>query len=182
MKKIIIALSIILITLSCKAQQIVPLETKLDEAPVGTYFKDSNGLLTKYIGTWSGTYENKNYTFIVTKYKDEFRGVFSDRLSIRYLITSNAGVILQDTRSLSDENNLVIAGLYFGKNFGYYVLNYSGENAICGQSGDVYISTTKDKKQMQFYLATSQDIINGNKCAKVAEQILPTKPILFNKQ
>ncbi|MRX39576.1 hypothetical protein GJU43_09835 [Flavobacterium sp. LC2016-23] len=182
MKKIIIALSIILITLSCKAQQIVPLETKLDEAPIGTYFKDSNGLLTKYIGTWKGTYENKNYTFIVTKYKDEFRGVFSDRLSIRYLITSNAGVILQDTRSLSDENNLVIAGLYFGENFGYYVLSYSGENAQCGQSGDLFISTSKDNKQMKLYLATSHDIINASKCPKVAEQILPTKSMFLNKQ
>lgn len=182
MKKIIIALSIILITLSCKAQQIVALETKLDEAPTGTYFKDINGLLTKYIGTWKGTYENKNYTFIVTPYKKEFRGVFSDILSIRYLITSNTGVILQDTRSLPDDNNLVIAGLYFGKNFGYYVLSYIGENSQCGQTGDLFISTSKDNKQMKLYLAAYQDIIDGSKCPKVAEQILPTKSMLLNKQ
>ncbi len=169
--------------LSCRGQQTLPLETKfVDEIPTGTYLKDVNVLLNKYIGTWKGTYENKNYTFIITKYKEEFRGVFSDILIIRYLITSNTGTVLEDTRSLLNENNLVIRGLYFGANFGYYVLGYIGKDAGCGQSGDLFISTSKDNKQMKLYLATSQDIIDGNKCPKIAEQILPTKSMFLSKQ
>lgn len=182
MRKVIITISIILTTLSCKAQQTLPLETKFEnEVPAGTYLKDVNGLLDKYVGTWKGTNGNKNYTFTVTKYKDEFRGVFSDILTIRYLITSNTGAVLEDTRSLLNENNLVIRGLYFGANFGYYVLGYVGTDAKCGQSGDLFISTSKDNKQMKLYLAASQDLIDGSNCTKV-EQILPTKSMFLTKQ
>ena len=170
-------------TLSCKAQQILPLETKFeDDVPTGTYLKDVNGLLIKYIGTWKGTHANKNYTFIVTKYKDEFRGTFSDILLVRYLISSNTGTILEDTWNLLDQDKLVIKGLYFGPNFGYYVLSYLGKDTECGQYGKLYLSTTKDNKQMKLYLAASQDMIDGNNCPKVAEQILPTNSMFLAKQ
>lgn len=188
MKKIITVVSLIIITLSCKAQQIVPVEKMIEyrdsdtEIPKGTYLKDVNNLLEKYIGTWKGTYDSKNFTFVVTKIKHDFLGVSVDELLIRYLITTTSGNIIEDTRSLPDADPLVIEGNYISNSKGYYVLNYLGKNTECGQSGEVYISTSKDNKQMKFYLTGYQDIIDSSKCPKVAEQILPTKSMFLTKQ
>ncbi|WP_166924643.1 DUF6705 family protein [Flavobacterium poyangense] len=188
MKKIITLASLIIITLSCKAQQVVPLERAIDcrdsdtEIPDGTYLKDVNGLLDKYLGIWKGTYENKNYTFIVTKIKRDFLGISKDKLLISYLITTTSGSVIEDTRSLPQADPLVMQGDYISKSLGYYVLNYYGQNTECGQSGEVFISITKDNKQMKLFLAAYQGIIDGRKCPKVAEQILPTKSMFLSKQ
>ncbi|KAF2333015.1 DUF6705 family protein [Flavobacterium ginsenosidimutans] len=187
MKKTIILISLTMIIISCKAQQTIPLEKLIEyrdsqsDIPNGAYLQDVNSLLNKYIGTWKGTNNNKNYTFILTKVKRNIRGVFIDELLIRYLITSTTGTVIEDTRNLTDTDPLVIEGDYISANKKYYVLNYFGRNSKCGQSGEVFISTTSDN-QLKLFLATSQDMINGKKCATVAEQILPTKSILLTKQ
>jgi hypothetical protein len=190
MKKIIIVLSLAMITISCKAQQVIPLEKLIEyrdsqsDIADGTYLQDVNGLLNKYIGTWKGTYDNKTITFIITKVKRNVRGVFIDELFIRYLLTSSTGAVIEDTRTLPDTDPLVIEGDYISNSKGYYVLNYYGRNTKCGQSGDLFISTSikSDNKQLQVYLAGYQDIIDGNKCPTVAEQILPTKSTYLTKQ
>ena len=181
-------IGLIIINLSCKAQVIVPLEKAIDyrdsdiEIPDGTYLKDINGLLNKYLGTWKGTYNNKNYTFIITKFKKDFLGISKDKLLVRYLITTTTGSILEDTRSLPDANPLVIEGDYISKSGGYYALNYFGQNITCGQSGVVFISTTRDNKQMKLFLSPDQGFIDKNKCSKVADQILPTTSMYLTKQ
>ncbi|WP_166924645.1 DUF6705 family protein [Flavobacterium poyangense] len=188
MKKITILACLIIITLSCKGQQIIPLEKLIEyrdtEADIvdGTYLKDINGLLDKYLGTWKGNYDNINYTFIFTKNKSEIRGLFIDQLYVRYLITTTTGNVIEDTRSLPNADVLIIKGDYISKSLGYYVLNYFGKNTECGQSGEVFISTTKDNKQMKLFLAAYQGIIDGSKCPKVTEQILPTKSMFLSKQ
>ncbi|WP_166924639.1 DUF6705 family protein [Flavobacterium poyangense] len=188
MKKIITLASLIIITLHCKAQQIVPVEKMIEyrdadtEIPDRTYLKDVNGLLDKYLGTWKGTYDSKSFTFVITKAKHDFLGISVDELQIRYLITTLSGEVIEDTRSLPNADALVIQGDYISKSLGYYVLNYFGKNTECGQSGEVFISTTKDNKQMKLFLAAYQGIIDGSKCPKVAEQILPTKSMFLSKQ
>lgn len=47
-------------------------------------------------------------------------------------------------------------GNYISKLKGYYVLNYFGKNTECGQFGEIYISTSKDNKQLQFYLGSAE--------------------------
>lgn len=173
-------------SLSCKAQQILPLEKTIEyrdsdtEIPDGTYLKDINGLLNKYLGTWKGTYNSKNYTFIITKIKKDFLGISKDKLLIRYLITTSTGSIFEDTRNLPDTDPLVIEGDYISKSKGYYALNYFGKNT-CGQSGVIFISTTKDNKQMKLFLSPDQGFLDS-KCSKVADQILPTTSMYLTKQ
>ncbi|CAC9976799.1 DUF6705 family protein [Flavobacterium panici] len=185
--KTIIILSLMIVSLSCKAQQIVPLEKAIEyrdsdiEIPDGTYLKVVNGLLNKYLGIWKGTYNNKNYVFIITKTKKDFLEISKDKLLVRYLITTPTGSILEDTRNLPDTNPLVIEGDYISKSKGYYTLNYFGQNSKCGQSGVVFISTTKDNKQMKLSLSPNQGFIN-NKCSKIADQILPTTSMNLTKQ
>ncbi len=190
MKKLIIAVSLTMITLCCKAQEIIPLEKLIEfrdsqtDIADGTYLKDVNGLLNKYLGTWKGTYNNKNYTFIVTKTKLDVLGVFVDKLLVRYLITTTTGLVLEDTRTLTDTNLLVIEGDYLSNDKKYYVLNYFGKNTTCGQSGEVFISTitSSGNKQMKLFLAPYQDLIDRSVCPTLATQILPTKSMILTKQ
>jgi len=135
----------LLFAISCKAQTIVPVEKSLDYRiagngiPEGTYLKDVNNLLSKYVGTWKGTYAGKNYTFFITKYTSKFDKVTNDVLLIRYLITSSNGTILEDTRSASNSDANVIEGNYFSKDLASYALNYFGKNSQCGNKGIVFI-------------------------------------------
>ena len=47
-----------------------------------TYFKDINHVLDKYIGTWKGTQDNKNYEFKITKITNKPGRITEDRLLI----------------------------------------------------------------------------------------------------
>ena len=188
MKNIVLMLSVVMVTLSVRAQQIVPLERLNEyrdsdvEIQEGTYFKDVNGLLNKYIGTWKGIYDKKIYTFTIIKTKRDFLGISKDKLLVRYLIASPFGPVIEDTRYLPDDNALVIEGDYISRSKGYYVLNYFGKNSVCGQFGVVFISTSADNKQLKLFLSPDKDIIDGAKCSKVADQILPTKSMFLTKQ
>ncbi len=145
MKKIILLGCILIIAISCKAQIIVPVEKSLDYRiagngiPEGTYLKDVNNLLSKYVGTWKGDYAGKNYTFYITKYTYKPFKVTYDLLLTRYLITSSNGTILEDTRSASNTDTYVIKGDYFSKDLASYASNYFGKNSQCGNKGLVFI-------------------------------------------
>lgn len=190
MKRIVLIINLIIGILSCKAQQIIPVEKMIEyrdsdtQIPEGAYLKDINGLLDKYVGTWKGTVNNKNYTFIITKAKQKLISIYADELLIRYLITTPTGSILEDTRTLPDTNLLVIEGDYLSNNAKYYVLNYFGKNSTCGQSGEVFISTitSSGNKQMKLFLAPYQDLIDRSLCPTLATQILPTKSMILTKQ
>ncbi|MDA9339700.1 hypothetical protein N9Q68_01880 [Polaribacter sp.] len=80
MKNLGIVLMVLLTTLSCKAQHIIPVEDVVEyrNSEGGllgdrdyVYVKDINNLLDKYVGTWKGTYSGKNYEFKVIKITDD---------------------------------------------------------------------------------------------------------------
>jgi hypothetical protein len=69
MKKLIIIFGIFSMSImSCKAQ-IIPIEEHREykenetEIPDGSYLKDVNDILPKFIGTWVGSYDSKTYEF-----------------------------------------------------------------------------------------------------------------------
>lgn len=191
MKKLIVLGCMLIIAISCKAQTIVPVEKSIDYMiagngiPDGTYLKDVNNLLNKYIGTWKGTYEGKNYTFVITKFKDVFLGITEDKLLIRYLITTTNGVVIEDTRSLSDTSTYVIEGSFFSKDLSYYGLNFFGKNSICGNQGTVFIrmkNTTNTSMSLTFM--QSMETIAEDNCPglKLAEPSLPINGMMLTKQ
>ncbi|MCD9575636.1 DUF6705 family protein [Flavobacterium soyae] len=192
MKNVIVLIILLLVTLSCKAQQIVPVEKAIEYrdadsgVPDGVYLKDINGLLNKYLGTWKGTVDNKNYTFVIIKYKNNLsRGVSQDELMIRYLITTSNGTVIEDTRSLSDDSSYVIKGDYFNKTASYYVSSYMGKNADCGQSGNLFITGTKLPNQIKLFLIPDKVMINIQNCPgqKAADKLLPVdNEVLLTKQ
>ncbi|TCN52540.1 hypothetical protein D0809_00380 [Flavobacterium circumlabens] len=147
MKKIFILGIILLFTMSCKAQTIVPVEKFIDYkragdgVPDNTYLKDVNNLLNKYVGTWKGNYQGKNYTLYITKITNTIDKVTFDELRIHYLITSSNNSTLEDTRNVPDNNTYVIKGNYFSKDLAVYALNFTGKNSLCGNAGTVFIRT-----------------------------------------
>lgn len=191
MKKITVLGCVLLFTMSCKAQTIVPVEKSIDYIvaqngiPKDTYLKDVNNLFSRYLGTWKGTFENNNYTFIITKVKDAFLGVSEDKLRVRYLITSLNGSILEDTRNLSDTSPYVIEGSYFSKGAASYVLNYLGKNSQCGQKGTVFIRMKNATyTEMSLTFEPAKVFLTEDTCLglKLAKQILPKEGMRLTKQ
>lgn len=190
MKKLILLGCLLIIGISCKAQTIVPVEKSIEYKetggiPDGVYLKDINNLLLKYIGTWKGTYEGKNYTFVITKFRHDFLGISADKLLVRRLITTTNGTVIEDTRSLPDTSPDVIKGSFFSKDLSYYGLRFFGENSICGNQGTVFIRM-KNTTNTSMSLTFMQDMvtINEENCPglKLAEPSLPISGMMLTKQ
>lgn len=190
MKKIITILTITLISVSCKAQSILPIEDVVNyrDTETGipkniTQIKDVNGLLNKFIGVWKGTYNNKKYEFRIVKNtrQSKTRNLTEERLLVRYKITNNVGTVIEDTTTLPNDSWYIIKGSYYDKDDGY-ILYYQGKKYQCGQNGNVFISTygINDNK-LQLFLAVTGDIM-GDCPNGLAQQILPTKSMELIKQ
>ena len=183
---ILIIVCVALTSISCKAQSILPVEKLVDYRNSNegipesvTYVKDINGLLNKYVGTWIGTYQGKNYEFRVKKIRDDSFGVSIDELEISYIIKDSSRKIIEDTTK--PNSGTYIIGAYLAKNKHHYVLNYYGTKGDCGQNGDVFISVlNRDSNKM--WLKLSVDGEMSEDCTAYAGQVLPTDGIILTKQ
>jgi hypothetical protein len=191
MKKLIIFSFLILTVLSCKAQ-ILPIENLIDYIEAEdtgipeniTYIKDVNNLLDKYIGTWIGSYDNKTYEFIIVKVTRDLYGTMEDKLEMRYKITDTNGAVIENTTFLPDDSPFIIKGSYLART-AFYVLTYIGQEADCGQHGDLFIAVGyhNDNNIMKASLSVIGDLILASDCPNgEAEQILPTEQFTLTKQ
>ena len=185
MKKTFIILITVMSIMSCKAQ-IIPIEDHINyydneiEIADGAYIKDVNNLLPKFIGTWLGNYNNKNYEFVITKITDNFLGISNDILQMRFKITDANGNIIDDTTNLPNNSSLVCNGRFILRSH-TYVLSYVGNNAECGESGDIFISINiNNNNSMELKLSPDKDLISDN-CNSISF-IIPTEPISLTKQ
>ena len=192
MKNILIVLILMITSLSCKAQFIIPLEEAINHIDSENglmgdkdyvYVKDINNLLNKYVGTWKGIYNSKNYEFRVIKITEDDGELKEDLLLVRYKITDSNGTIIENTINLPNDDIYVIKGSYLNKYKTTYVLYYQGRDSNCGQSGDLFIEVfgTNDT-QMQLFLELERDLIDGYDCPNGTTQILPTESIQLIKQ
>lgn len=189
MKKTAILGLTILLALSCKAQQIIPIEKMIDYRKSGTglpegtiYLKDVNNLLNKYVGIWKGTYDNKKYEFRIAKFTENRERVKEDMLLMSYIITDTNGTVIENTTTLPNENYLVIHGDYIDRSS--YLLTYVGRKGNCGQMGTIFISTSKNSNytQMKLFLEPEQMLISPKDCPNGgAVQIMPTNQIVLTK-
>ncbi|MFC4687017.1 DUF6705 family protein [Epilithonimonas pallida] len=86
--------------ISCKSQQVYPLNASAFRTPTNSYFKDLNNELDPYIGTWKGTFQGNTTTLIITKelkrsYEMFGKNFFEDVLIIKYEVKDTNGNILQ---------------------------------------------------------------------------------------
>ena len=173
---------LMLFGLSCKAQRlpspdiVFPLEDYSsyiethDKIPGGTYFKDVNHLLDKYVGTWTGNYKNHTYTLeIVEKIAVPGSARHSlkyDQLRIRYKITDSAGNLIRSTLNLPDDDVLIIDGLVFKSSSAQtYKAVYVSEQSTCGDWGTLYLSIANpNETQMSLYIAPGDTMTYPEEC------------------
>ncbi|MDA9339550.1 hypothetical protein N9Q68_01110, partial [Polaribacter sp.] len=177
-------LMVLLTTLSCRAQIIAveDFENYNQELSEGTHVKDVNNLLDKYVGTWKGTYDSKNYEFMIIKYTrtSNNRNLKFDKLLMRYKITDSSNNIIVNTLDLPNGDIYIVRGSYLSSSGGYK-LSYQGLDAECGQNGTIYISAYgANHTKLQLFLMVSgeiHDCSSGN-----AEQIMPMESMELIKQ
>jgi hypothetical protein len=190
MKKIIIIAFLIVCNLSCRAQSIVPIEKlgeyireEKDVPESVTYFKDVNGIRDKYVGTWRGTNNGKNYELIFSKITDKISRTTQDGLIMRYLITDTSGAVLEDTRAEPDDSSYTAESSYFTKN--YFVLTYGGRQYQCGQQGELFVLSTKNTNNtaIELFLIPRQCFIMEQYCPNgEAPQLFPKIKMTLTKQ
>lgn len=119
MKKIITSILFLVTLVSYSQDNIVPLEERNLHSPFETpkiYYKDVNGILDKFIGTWRYQDNPTNPTkiFEITFYKKEHSDYssssFNDELVSRFSYTSN-GTVIYDTYLGDYEGHISGSGL-----------------------------------------------------------------------
>ena len=188
MKKTLIIGYLFMIALSCKAQGIVAVEKNYyfrdnnKGIPSGTYLKDVNNLFDKYVGTWKGTYNNREYTFYITKYTDYRKDVTEDEILVRYLITNPDGSVVEDIRSDTDDGDYIISGDMFSKNADYYYMIYAGREAHCGQTGTLVLRP-KSPTLLKVSLIPEKILLDPAECPNGRPaQLFPLDGFILTKQ
>ncbi|MBU2938354.1 hypothetical protein KO494_02265 [Lacinutrix sp. C3R15] len=101
--KAIIKLIIILSIISCKAQS--PLFKADPTLPAGTYYKDLNNDLDKFVGTWKWEENNSSFTITLQKIEQYFDGVnYQDMLIGEYKYIDNGNLVVNTLPLLSDSS------------------------------------------------------------------------------
>jgi hypothetical protein len=151
--------------------------------PPNTYLKDVNHLMDKYIDTWNGTYNNKKYSFVISKYIDKSESWTFDTLIIRYTITNANGTIIEDTKSEVDGHTRMWGG-YFSKDLKYYVLSFVPRDETCGVRGSIYVRPKNNNTQIMVSLARNTDLWDPTLCAggKKNESLFPENGMDLTKQ
>ncbi len=137
----------------CFAQNILPVERLVDyildsnrglESDNITYVKDVNGVFNKFIGTWKGTHNTRNYELQIFKLTKTFplgSGIKKDRLYFKYLITeSSDGSIIESNMDEPNNSSWIVKGHYINEN-GTYIFNFWGGKNHCGVDGDLYVQS-----------------------------------------
>ncbi|PWW27522.1 DUF6705 family protein [Chryseobacterium sp. AG844] len=142
MKNILSIICFIVFT-SCMGQT-VSLETMAQcepaNCPAATYIKDVNNLLNKYVGTWKGSLNGKNYEFNFIK-KENFGfsdNLKRDRLIGRLKITNSNGIVEYDSFNKQD-NETDFFGNNFQKDLKVYLMRFSGNKINCIDYGYTYM-------------------------------------------
>lgn len=95
-------LFICLCLVSCKAQQVLPLNAPITTAPNNSYFKDMNNELDPYVGSWQANFQNKTIKLVISKQFQAPLNIlfgktfYQDALLARYEVSTN-GTIQQSS-------------------------------------------------------------------------------------
>ena len=100
----IVIVFIILWTVNYNAQQVLPLNTFLENIPANAHVKDLNNELNPYVGTYKANFEGNEVTLFITKVEDKLekstnKNYYMDALVIQYIVKNSNGIILQDSQS-----------------------------------------------------------------------------------
>jgi hypothetical protein len=133
-------LILLVISISCKAQQSYPLKTDYDNIPNYSYLKDLNNELSPYIGIYKTSFQGKEIILYITKEENKLvnridKNFYRDLLSIKYIIKNSSGNILQNTQDMTFQPNQVRYTIYSMRtrpNLGDVTFIYGGTNCSVG--------------------------------------------------
>lgn len=198
MKNTTLILIFLSLIISCKAQVIGTLE-QFEECAMRpnhdegcpdleniTYVKDTNNRLNQFVGTWKGSYNDKQYEIKLEKkisYKFFPTSAMSwDRIIGRILVKDSAGNVIYNSMNKADKDT------YFsGDNFQRrsYIMTFVG-NYDCLESGNVFIETKlNNPNQMTLvYFQDKDGLLNPTKCPDFNSfvPLLPSQKMTLIKQ
>ncbi|MGN7866572.1 DUF6705 family protein [Chryseobacterium sp. 22458] len=185
----ITCLILLIITISCKAQQIYPLNTDFEEIPQGSYIKDLNNELNPYVGVYKADFQGNEIQLFIIKETMKYiksLNVYQDVLSVRYIVKNSLGNILQDTQSMTFQPNQLLhsiysRGTYPSKNVVWF--NYGGTNCKVGW-GSIELKKISPT-QISWEYRPNDIILDSSKCPQGTDikiYLPETKDLIFTKQ
>ncbi len=195
MKNILI-IAFFAISIACNGQVTVtkPLYSyDPDTYQNGTYYEDLNNVLGYYEGTWKGTLDTKEYTFVFVKFIQQLNGVlgsnnynYEDELMIKYQvkdITTNE--ILYSDFNITNYDDFKITGLALK----YGLFNFWYKNRVpnyCLNSIEfILIKINGQPNQLRFDNVW-YDYYDSSNCPFADQQsipsFIPNTEMIFTKQ
>lgn len=164
--KIIFLTGLISNFISCKAQQIFPLSTFIDDIPANAYVKDLNHELDPYIGIYKANHQGHEITLYITKNEHKLeksvdKTYYLDALVVKYTIKNSSGTTLQDTQNTNLQNN-VISSYRIRSYDNSVILYYSGTN--CGVGWGTVLLKKINSTQISFLYQPDDMIITSERC------------------
>ncbi|GAB0156892.1 hypothetical protein CHRYSEOSP005_21590 [Chryseobacterium sp. Alg-005] len=172
--------------ISCKAQQVYPLNADYEEIPPNSYLKDLDNELTPYIGIYQANFNGNEITLYITKQEQKpektgQKNYYMDVLIIKYIVKSSTGSILQDT-----QNNVYDIELYsISTTPAQNKVNffYSGTNCSVGWERIILKKVNANQISWDYY---PDDITTtADKCPPTLDTTIylpETKDLIFTKQ
>jgi hypothetical protein len=173
-------------TPTCPSYNIVPLRT-YTEIPEDQcyYMKDTNNELPDYVGTWTGTWNNKTIyiTFKKTNRYNTFFKYNKDILIGKFKVVNSNGNVLFDNIGISDDKAKIWGGKFVKDQNNEYSLRYL-DSDDCNTSGRITIHfTDASKTQLEWQFSYNSMMISAD-CQYYATgipEVLP-KGIVLTKQ
>jgi hypothetical protein len=189
--KILITTILIINLISCKAQQIYPLQTSISTVTNLSHLKDTNNELQSFVGTYSSTYNGNQIILYITKENDKFfntRGkqIYRDVLNVKYIVKNSSGNILQDTKNITLPTNDLkysIYSLWVTENGSKAELIYNGTNCNVG-FGSINLKKVSST-QISWEYRPNDITATAAKCPPTLDTTIylpETKDLIFTKQ
>ncbi|AYN01918.1 DUF6705 family protein [Chryseobacterium sp. 3008163] len=173
-------------TPTCPSYNIIPLRTYTDIPEDQCYYmKDTDNELPDYLGTWTGTWNNKTI-YITFKKANRFNAFFKynkDILIGQFKVVNSNGSILFDNTGLPDDKAKIWGGGFVKDEDNLYGLTYTDRD-VCNISGRIMIHfTDASKTQIEWQFSYNSMMISTD-CqyhATGIPDVLP-KGVVLTKQ
>ncbi|MGN7756735.1 DUF6705 family protein [Chryseobacterium sp. 22532] len=174
--------------ISCKAQQVYPLNADYEEVPQNSYLKDLDNELTPYIGIYKTNFNGNEVTLYITKQEQKLektgqKTYYMDALVIKYIVKSSTGAVLQDTKNAVNNPNIEFYSIGTKPTQNTIVFYYSGTNCSVGW-GDIFLKKI-NSTQLSWEYRPDDIVTTAAKCPPTLDTkiYLPeTKDLIFTKQ
>jgi hypothetical protein len=179
-------LTVILLSFSCKAQQIYPLNTDFRTIQNNVYLKDINNELLPYIGIWKAAENNNEIIINVEKVDYHFiklgnQTYYQDVLFIRYSIKNSQGAIIKSTMNLPITAAKITSDMMFPNQ----LLSFTYLGGDCGFGwGDISLKLV-DAIHVKWNYRPDDIILTNLNCPNGADTTIylsQTKDLVFTKQ